>query len=112
MLKSVYKGKFSKSLQQYPKLQSFIKEFDVDVKKKTHIFTKEEIGEFVRNDTLSVSYWLVRKAFVIIAFFGGLCHTEVMSLVLEKISIRQERVYVVHEHAKQRLVENSLNVEI
>ena len=54
------------------------------------------------NDTLSGPYWLVRKALVIIAFFGGLRPTEVISLVLEKISIEQEGVYVVHERAKQR----------
>ena len=102
MLNSVCKGKYSKSLQQYPRLQSIIKAFDVDVKKKAHIFTKEEIGEFVRNETLSGPYWLVRKALVIIAFFGVIRHTEVMSLVLEKISIGQEGVYVVHERAKQR----------
>ena len=65
MLNSVCKGKYSKSLQQYPRLQSIIKAFDVDVKKKAYIFTKEEIGEFVRNDTLSGPYWLVRKALVI-----------------------------------------------
>ena len=41
ILNSVCKGKYSKSLQLYPRLQSIIKAFDVDVKKKAHIFTKE-----------------------------------------------------------------------
>ena len=76
LLNSVCKGKY---LQQYPRLQSVLKAFDV--KKKAHIFTKEEIGEFVRNDTLSGPYWFVRKASVII-------HHSVMSLVLEKIWTR------------------------
>ena len=41
------------------------------MKNKAHIFTKEEIGEFVRNDTHSLRSILgVRKALVIIAFFG------------------------------------------
>ena len=43
MLNSVSKGKYSKSLQQYPRLQSIIKAFDVDVKKKAHIFTNWRI---------------------------------------------------------------------
>ena len=50
-----------------------------------------------KNFKKSGPYWLVRKALVIIAFFGGLRHTEVMSLVLGKISIGQEGVYVVHQ---------------
>ena len=64
LLNSVCKGKYSKSLQQYPRLQSIIKAFDVDVKKKAHIFTKEEIREFVMNDTFSGPYlfiYLFRK---------------------------------------------------
>ena len=36
MLNSVCKGKYSKSLQQYPRLQSIIKALDVDVK-EVHI---------------------------------------------------------------------------
>ena len=102
MLNSVCKGKYGTPLQKYPRLQSLIKAFDVDVKKKAHIFTKDEIGEFVENASLSGSYWLVRKALVIIAFFGGLRNTEVMGLVLEKMSSGPEGVYVVHERAKQR----------
>ena len=71
------------------------------MKNKAHIFTKEEIGEFVRNDTHSLRSILgVRKALVIIAFFGEHGGHELGSG--KKISIGQEGVYVVHECAKQR----------
>ena len=45
MLNSVCKGK---SPQQYPRLQSIIKVFDVDVKKKAHIFTKKKSENLTR----------------------------------------------------------------
>ena len=95
MLNSVCKGKYSKSLQQYQSI-------GCRCEKEYPHFYKEEIGEFDKTETISGLYWLVRKLLVIIAFFGGLRHTEVMSLVLEKIGIGQEEVYVVHGRAKQR----------
>ena len=95
ILNSVCKGKYSKSLQQYPSIWCRCE------KEGTH-FYKEEIGEFDKTETFSGPYWLVWKLLVIIAFFGELRHTEVMSLVLEKIGIGQEEVYVVHGRAKQR----------
>lgn len=38
----------------------------------------------------------------ILAFFGGLRHTEIMDLKLEKMKSEAEGVFIVHERAKQR----------
>ena len=38
----------------------------------------------------------------ILAFFGGLRHTEIMDLKLEKRKSEPEGVFIVHERAKQR----------
>ena len=39
---------------------------------------------------------------MILSFFGGLRHSELMDLVLEKFSSTKEGVYVTHDRAKQR----------
>ena len=39
---------------------------------------------------------------VILAFFGGLRHCEIMELVIEKFSFTQEGVYISHQRSKQR----------
>ena len=39
---------------------------------------------------------------IIVAYFGGLRHTETMALSLEKFTSKNEGMYVVHKQAKQR----------
>ena len=57
--------------------------------------------QIFENKALSWAYWLVRKAVVVLAFFGGLRHCASMNLVLERLSRTKEGVYVMHESAKQ-----------
>ena len=102
MVNSVVKGKYGRSLQEFPRVKNLLKSYDVDIKKKAKIFSKEDIQSFVTNECLSGPYWLVRKAIVIVAYFGGLRHTETMALSLEKFTSKKEGMYVVHERAKQR----------
>ena len=58
---------------------------------------KDDIQAFVTNSCLCGAYWLVRKAIIIVAYFGGLRHTETMALLLEKFTTTKEGVYIVHE---------------
>ena len=39
---------------------------------------------------------------IILAYFGGLRHTELMDLALEKVERKPEGLYVTHTRAKQR----------
>ena len=103
MLNSVVKGIYGKKLQtEFPRLTSFIKAYDTDIKKKAMCFEPEDIADFVRRDSISNPYWLVRKAVMIVSFFGGLRHLECMSLCLEKVSFKPEGVVITHSRAKQR----------
>ena len=101
MVNSICKRKYGIPLQTYPSLISLIKSYDVDIKKKANFFTKEDIAEFVRNESLSDAYWLVRKALVVIAYFGGLRHAEVMSLSLENLCSEPEGVWISYQRTEQ-----------
>ena len=102
MLNSVCKGKYGIPLQTYHRLRCIIKSYDVDTKKKTYTFTNEEIADFVQNESLSGAYWLVRKAIVILTFFGGLRHAEVMSLTLENIISDPEGLIILHQRGNKK----------
>ena len=75
---------------------------DTDIKKKATIFTTTEINAFVLDENLSTPYWIVRRSIVCLAYYGGLRHTEIMGLQLEKCESTPEGVYVTHMRAKQR----------
>ena len=60
MLNSVVKGIYGKKLQtEFPRLTSFIKAYDTDIKKKAMCFEPEDIADFVRRDSISTPYWLL-----------------------------------------------------
>ena len=102
MLNSVCKGKYGIPLQTYPRLRCIIKSYDVDIKKKAYTFTNEEIAEFVQNESLSGAYWLVRKAIVILTYFGGLRHAEVMNLTLENICCDPDGLNIFHQRGNKK----------
>ena len=77
MLNSVCKGKYSERLQKFPRITSLLKSYNGDVKKKAAVFEEGDLETFVAAQDLSTPYWLVRKVVMILAFFGGLRHTEV-----------------------------------
>ena len=66
------------------------------------MFTNNEIGNFVTSSGLVSPYWLVRKVVIILTFFGGLCHTELMDLKLEGTTFNREGIIISHSRAKQR----------
>ena len=101
MVNTVVRNRYSLSLQQYPRLTTLLKSFDTDIKKKAKVFETDDVVSFVRHSNQS-PYWLVRKVIIIIAFFGGLRHTELMEVMVEKIESKPEGLFITHERAKQR----------
>ena len=52
-------------------------------KRKSVIFTTEDINKFLFSvEVPNYNYWMVRKAYVIVAFFGGLRVTEMHTMAL------------------------------
>ena len=100
-LNSVMKRKYNVKLQELPRLTMVIKGFDTDVKRKAPIFNESQLKAFMLGKMES-SYWLVRQAIVIVAFFGGLRLQECQDLVLEKFVRSSDGFKVTHSRCKQR----------
>ena len=102
MLNAVMKSKYNFSLKTFLRVTILLKSFDTDIKKKAAVFSRDEVNTFLISPEVMTPYWLVRKVIVIISVFGGLRHTELMVLSLEKIVSSKEGVTVTHDRAKQR----------
>ena len=102
IINSTYKGMYGKKLQDFPRITSLLKVYDTDVKKKAMCFESEDIANFVKNESYSSPFWLVRKVILILSFFGGLRHQEVMQLELQNCNITEEGVFITHYRVKQR----------
>ena len=61
MVNSVCKGKYGSCLQKHPRITSFLKSYDTDVKKKAEVFSQEEVDTFVKSKLITTPCWLVRK---------------------------------------------------
>ena len=61
MLNSVIKSKYGFNLKSFPRVTTLIKSFDVDIKKKAAVFSKEDTNTFISSQELVTPYWLVRK---------------------------------------------------
>jgi site-specific recombinase XerD len=70
--------------------------------KKAAVFTFKELEEFIQNRDHSNKYWMVRKAVIACAFFGGHRTWELRHLNLEDLEYTDEGVVVTFERAKQR----------
>ena len=102
MLNSCVKAKYGFNLENYCRVNTELKAFDTDVKKKANIFTKEEIDHSLSKEELDTRYWKVCKCIVVFAFFGGLSKSELESLVLQNISSTPEGVLVLHSRPNRR----------
>ena len=102
MLNSVCKGKYSERLQKFPRITALLKSYNKDCKKKAAVFDDGDLEKFVGAKDLSTPYWLVRKVVMILAFFGGLRHTEAMDLELQNVRPAENGIYITHSRAKQR----------
>ena len=87
-INGICKAKYSFNLKQYYRVTSLIKSFD--------------INKFLEDREISSPFWLVRKACVSVAFYGGLRLSEVMNLKIEKFQSTAEGIYVTHMRSKQR----------
>ena len=103
MVNSICKNKYSFDIKSLPRVITLIKSFEGAPKKKAAIFTAEELRTFCEAPELEGAYWLVRKAVVILAYFGGLRLVEALNLVLEKIDNKKDgSIRVRHNRSKQR----------
>lgn len=68
------------------------------------MFTTEDINRFLFDDSLvpNERYWLVRKAYVVVAFFGGLRCMEMHNIDIEDLVEDQAQgILVTAKRAKQ-----------
>ena len=100
MLNSVLKGKYNFAMTNYPRITTLLKSYDVDMKKKARVFSKEEFDNFVGNADLTTPYWLVQKVVMIVCYFGGLRHTEADGLQVENFEVTADGDVVAHSWAK------------
>ena len=102
LLNGVMKHKYSFNMREYPRITARMKVWvSEDVKKKAAVFTPGELKQFCESEDLQGGYWEVRKAIVILAYFGGLRLVEAMGLQVEKISPGPGG-FDVHDRAKGR----------
>jgi site-specific recombinase XerC len=100
-LNSIMKRKYNVKLQDLPRLTMLIKGFNTDIKTKAPIFDETQLKAFLLGN-MDSSYWLVRQAISIVAFFGGLRLQECQGLVLEKMVRTSEGYKITHSRVKQR----------
>ena len=103
LLNGVMKHKYSFNMRAFPRISARMKVWlSEDVKKKAAIFTPAELKQFCESEELEGGYWEVRKAIVVLAYFGGLRLVEAMGLEVEKITPCAKGFDVVHDRAKGR----------
>jgi len=100
-LNSMVKRNYNMKLQDFPRLTMLIKGYDTDVKDKAEVFQDEHLKAFMLG-SMEDSYWLVRQAISIVAFFGGLRLSECMDLLLEKMVRNQDGYKITHNRVKQQ----------
>jgi len=86
MLNAFFKGKYEKPLQQYANLTVLMKSYDTDVKQTATLFSLDQIEQFLTKEGLNSPYWMMRKAVVLLAYFGGLKVIELADLKIENIT--------------------------
>ena len=73
-----------------------------DMVKKASIFTSEDINKFLFSKSLPQGrYWLVRRAYVTVAYFGGLRCMEMHNIDLEDLEETSEGFYITINRTKQ-----------
>ena len=102
MLNGIVKAKYGFDLKGYPRVTAQIKAFDVNIKKKAAIFSKDDLDSFIGDVNFSTPYWIVRKAVAICCYFGGLRKSEAETLDLEKITFGRSGITITHSRSKQR----------
>ena len=102
MINSMIKNKYSFDVRNLPRVITLLKSFEGPPKKKAAIFSADDLRAFCEAPELTGAYWDVRRAVVILAYFGGLRLIEAMELEIEKIEATPRGYKVTHSRAKQR----------
>jgi hypothetical protein len=66
----ILKRKYGSKLQSLPRVTMFIKSFDEDTERKAANFEEKALQSFLI--TKDTTYWEVRQAITVTAYFGGL----------------------------------------
>jgi len=101
-LNSVLKRKYNFQLQSLPRLKMLLQGYETDVKKKAAIFDEGLLKFFMVEPMENNTYWEVRQAIAIVAFFGGLRFVECVDLKMEMFSWGPAGCTITHTRAKQR----------
>ena len=99
-INSVLNRKYGVKLQTLPRLTMFIQSFDDDTQHKAAIFDKVVLKKFL-SEKMENSFWEVRQAIAIMAYFGGLSLVECMNLKLEQIMRSPEGYTITHTRDKR-----------
>ncbi len=90
-------------LQTWPRLKKYIESCRAGERvKKADVFSYDELLFFAQNRNYSTKYWLVRKAVIAFAYFGGHRTCELRCLKLSSVKIVEDGVEVLFPRAKQR----------
>ena len=73
-----------------------IKELQHRYQKKAGVFETKDIDAFIEHPNRT-PYWLVRKVIIIVAYFGGLRHTELMNQpIFHNLECYHQYVFVIY----------------
>ena len=101
-LNNNHQRKFGVKLQQWPRIQLVLKQYETGYKRKTaHIFTKDQILRGLQVDNATPE-WILRKCAISLAFCGGLRCAELKSIKVGDLTQDDEGMWVHYFHAKQK----------
>ena len=99
----IHQRKFSEKLQIYPRLTQQLKSYNADyVRTVATQFTKSQLNEFLKDDTLCSPFWTVRKAIVVLMVSGGLRSMELKDLQVGDVVEKGDIYEVNFKRVKQR----------
>ena len=78
-------------MQRYWELTTLIKSYDTDQKQTATLFTLDQIKQFLTKEGLNSPYWMMRKAVVVLAYFGGLKVKELIDLKVNYSTFERRR---------------------
>ena len=89
-------------IQQWPRLQMVLKQFESGYERKTaSVFSLEQLEQALQLP-YNCSKWVLRKAALSLAFCGGLRCCELRSITFGRVTIEEEGIWVEFAQGKQR----------
>lgn len=100
-LNSVHQRTYGNRLQDFPRVKLLLKTYEEGYSRKVaKTFTVQEIKSFIQLE-LEGPFWILRKAFVAISYFGGLRGEEAHRLKQGDLMHDEAGYHVTFCHAKQ-----------